>query len=78
MADIDILSQISCIALQGTCFDEHTDLAFYSIPGYTLISDAYCISSHYGIAIYLHNDFSQEMKFINSTSTVFESVTIKI
>ena len=32
LADTDRLSQISCITLQGTCFDEHTDLAFYSIP----------------------------------------------
>ena len=51
-------------------------MAFYSIPGYTLISDAYRISSHCGVAIYLNNDFSHETKFINSTSTVFESVTI--
>ena len=29
LADTDRLSQISCITLQGTCFDEHTDLAFY-------------------------------------------------
>ena len=27
VADTDKLSQISCITLQGTCFDEHTDLA---------------------------------------------------
>ena len=47
----------------GTCFDEHTDLAFYSIPGYTLISDAYRISSHCGVAIYLNNDFSHERQF---------------
>ena len=51
------------------------NLAFYSIPGYTLISDAYRISSHYGVAIYLNKDFSHER---NSTSTVFESVTIEI
>ena len=56
----------------------HTDLAFYSIPGYTLISDAYRISSHCGVAIYLNNDFSHERKFIRTTSTVFESVTIEI
>ena len=66
LVDIDRLSQISCIALQGTCFDEHPDLAFYSIPGYTLISDAYLISSHRGVAIYLNNNFSHERKFINS------------
>ena len=78
LADKDRLSQILCITLQGTCFDEHTDLALYSIPGYTLISDAYLISSHCGVAIYLNNYFSHEITFINSTSTVFESVTIEI
>ena len=78
LADIDVHSQITCITLQGTCFDEHTDLAFYSIPGYTLLSDAYRISSHCGVAIYLHNDFSYERKFINNTSTVFESMSIEI
>ena len=69
---------MSCITLQGTCFDEHTDLAFHSIPGYTLISDAYRISSHCGVAIYLNNDFSYERKFINNTSAVFESMAIEI
>ena len=77
-ADTDRLSQISCITLQCTCFDEHTDLAFYSIPGYTLISDAYSIHSHCDVTIYLNNDFSHERKFINSTSTVFERVTFDI
>ena len=48
-------------------FDEYTDLAFHSIPGYTLISDAYRISSHCGLAIYIYNDFSYERKFINNT-----------
>ena len=78
MADTDRLSQISCITLLCTCFDEHTDLAFYSIPGYTLISDAYRISSHRVVAIYLNNDFSHKKTFINSTSTILESVTIEI
>ena len=61
-----------------TCFDEHSDLAFHSIPGYTLISDAYRISSHCGVAIYLNNDFSYERKFINNKSAVFESMAIEI
>ena len=78
MADTDILSQILCITLQATCFEEHTDLAFYSKPGYTWISDAYRISSHFGVAIYLNNDFSHERKFINIISTVFEGGTIEI
>ena len=48
------------------------------IPGYTLISDACRISSHCGVAIYLSNDFSYEIKFINNTSAVFESMAIEI
>ena len=60
LADTDKLSQISCITLQGKCFDKHNDLACYSIHGYTLISDAYRISSHCGVAIYLNKDFSHE------------------
>ena len=60
LADTDSHSKIACITLQGTCFDEHTDLAFHSIPGYTLISDAYRISSHCRVAIYLLNGFCQK------------------
>ena len=78
LADTDSYKKIACITLQGTCFDEHTDLAFHSIPGYTLISDAYRISSHCGVAIYLNNDISYERKFINNTSAVFESMAIEI
>jgi len=77
LADVDINSQITCITLQGTCFDEHTDLTYYSIPGYTLISDAYRISTHCGVAIYLHNDFSYHRKF-NNVSVVYESLAIEI
>ena len=32
LADTDKLSQIPCITLQCTCFDEHADLALHSIP----------------------------------------------
>ena len=78
LADTDSHSKKSCITLQDTGFDEHTDLAFHSIPGYTLISDAYRISSHYGVAIYLNNDFSYDRKFINNTTAVFESMANEI
>ena len=37
LAEVDIHSQITCIPLQGTCFDEHTDLNMYYIPGYSLV-----------------------------------------
>ena len=78
LAVADSNSKIACITLQGRCFDEHTDLALHSIPGYILISDTYHISSHCGVAIYLNNDFSYERKFINNTSAVFEKMAIEI
>ena len=78
LADVDPYSHITCITIQGTCFDENTDLAFYSIPGYTLISDAYRISSHCGVAIYVHNDFSYVRTLMNIISPVFENITIEI
>ena len=78
LADIDRNSEISCITLQGTCFDENTDLDFYSLPGYTLISEAYRISSHCGIAIYIHDNFSHERKFTTTISPVFENISIEI
>ena len=78
LADVDPYSHITCITIQGTCFDENTDLAFYSIPGYTLISDAYRISSHCGVAIYVHNDFSYVRTLMNIISPVFENIAIEI
>ena len=33
LVDVDINSQIDCITLQGTCFNENTDLTFYNLPG---------------------------------------------
>ena len=35
LVDVDINSQIDCITLQGTCFNENTELTFYNIPGYS-------------------------------------------
>jgi len=78
LAEVDIDAQITCITLQGTCFDEHTDLNMYSIPGYSLISEAYRISSHCGVAIYIHDDYSYERIFINNVSNVFEHLTFEI
>ena len=78
LADVDIEAQISCITLQGTCFTEHTDLNMYSIPGYTLVSEAYRISSHCGVAIYIHDDFSYERILTNNVSNMFEHLTIEM
>ena len=66
LVDVDINSQIDCITLQGTCFNENTDLTFYNIPGYSLISNPCRLSTH------LHEKFSYERK------SVFENLTIEI
>ena len=78
LVDVDINSQIDCITLQGTCFNENTDLTFYNIPGYSLISNPCRLSTHCGVAIYLHEKFSYERKFVDIFSTVFENLTIEI
>ena len=78
LVDVDMNSKIVCITLQGTCFDEHTDLAFYSIPEYTLIADPYRLSTHCGVAIYLHDDFSYDRKSFNDSSNVYENLSIEI
>ena len=54
LLEVDINSHINCITLQGTCFNENTDLTFYKIPGYSLISNPCRLSTHCGVAIYLH------------------------
>ena len=54
LVDVDINSQIDCITLQGTCFNENTDMTFYNIPGYSLISSPCRLSTHCGVAIYFH------------------------
>ena len=57
LVDVDINSQIDCITLQGTCFNENTDLTFCNIPGYSFISNPCRLSTHCGVAIYLHEKF---------------------
>ena len=77
LVDVDINSQIDCITLQGTCFNENTDLTFYNIPGYSLISNPCRLSTHCGVAIYLHEKFSYERKFVDIFSTVFENIYVE-
>ena len=75
---MDINSQIDCITLQGTCFNENTDLTFYKIPGYSLISNPYRLSTYCVVAIYLHEKFSYGRKYVDTFSTDFESLTFEI
>ena len=76
--DVDINSQIDSITLQGTCFNENTDLTCYNIPGYYLISNPCRSSTHCGVAIYLHEKFLYERNFVDILSTVFDNLTIEI
>ena len=78
LLDVDINSQIDSITLQGTCFNENTDLTFYNIPGYSLISNPCRLSTHCDVTIYLHEKFSYEIKFIDIFSTILENLTIEI
>ena len=78
LSDVDNNSNITCITVQETWFNEHTDLDFYTIPGYTLISNYCRISTHGGVAIYLHNDFSYELKSIHNTSLMFENISLEV
>ena len=53
-------------------------MTFYKIPEYSLISNPSRLSTHCGVAIYLHEKFSYEIKFVDIFSTVFENLTIEI
>ena len=78
LAQVDTQSQITCITIQETWFDEHTDQDLYCIPGYTLIYDPCRITSHGGVAIYLHSNYSYEKQPIGNTSRVYENLVIEI
>ena len=78
LADIDYRSQITCITLQETWFKDEVDLDYYTLPGYTLLSDCYRISAHGGVAIYVHNDFSFKRLDIYNTSAVYENISIEL
>ena len=77
LADVDTRSQITCITLQETWQKENDSVDFYVIPGYTLISDCYRITSHGGVAIYLRNDFSYKKISIGNESTLYEIISLK-
>ena len=54
----DTLSPVSVITIQETHFTHNTDLSFYELPAYTLVSDIARINSFGGVANYVHNSFS--------------------
>ena len=77
----DTLSPVSVITLQETHFTHNTDLSFYELPEYTLVSDIARINSFGGVAIYVHNSFSfsrLHTENLHSNSQVYESLFIEI
>ena len=77
----DILSPVSVITIQETHFTYNTDLSFYELPEYTLVSDIARINSFGGVAIYVHNSFSfsrLHTENLHSNSQVYESLFIEI
>ena len=77
----DILSPVSVITIQQTHFTHNTDLYFYELPEYTLVSDIAHINSFDGVAIYVHNSFSfshLHTENLHSNSQVYESLFIEI
>ena len=54
----DTLGPVSVITKQETHFTHNTDLSFYELPEYTVVSDIARINSFGGVAIYVHYSFS--------------------
>ena len=72
---------VSVITIQATHFTHNTDLPFYELPEYTLISDIARINSFGGVAIYIHNSFffsRSHTENLHSNSQVYESIFIEI
>ena len=76
-AHVLVLEKFTPLSNQNN-YNENTDLTFYNIPGYSLILNTCRLSTHCGVAIYLHEKFSYERKFVDIFSTVFENLTIEI
>lgn len=78
LSKVNTNKNITCITLQETWFDKNTELSLYNIPGYNLVSDPHRISTHGGIAMYIHDDFIYERKDLSNTSPVFENLSLEI
>ena len=77
----DTLSPVSVITKQETHFTHNTDLPFYELPEYTLVSDIARINSFGGVEMYEHNLFSfsrLHTENLLSNSQVYESLFIEI
>ena len=78
LSSIDSNSPITLIVLQETWFKHTTDLNYFNIPDYTMISDYCRLSQHGGLVIYVHNSFTAVRSQLNPNSNVFESMLLEI
>ena len=70
--------QFSAICLQETWLSKDSDLSFYQIEDYTLISKGHQCTKHGGLAIYLHKKYMYTLKSLYTVSDVWEGLFIEI
>ena len=66
------------ICLQESWLTDDSDLSFYHIPGYQLISKGKKCSSHGGVAIYLSDKYTYKILSLCETSEIWEGLFIEI
>ena len=66
------------ICLQETWLSDSQDMSPFSIPGYQLINCPSSCSIHSGFIIYLRNEFSYDMKFIQRDSELWDGPFVDI
>ena len=69
---------IDAICLQETWLSSNSDVSFYSLPNYTLISQSKHVSAHGGLAIYLSNSHTYNIYNEIVRSDIFENQIIEI
>lgn len=69
---------LSAICLQETWLSDISNLSLLQLEDYNLLSKNSSVSSHGGLAIYLHKDYRYTQIEVDYTSTVWESQFIKI
>ena len=68
----------NAICLQETWLSDSPDLSPFSIPGYQLINCPSSCSIHSGLIIYLRDEFSYDIKFIQRDSELWDGLFVDI
>ena len=68
----------NAICLPETWLSDSQDLSPFSIPGYQLINCPSSCSIHCGLIIYLRDEFSYDMKFIQRDSGLWDGLFVDI